>query len=206
MILILLSLMMSSSAMAYPDYFAVQIEKRGYKIFTKKSKCTGAVYQSGDSRVLFQDQVWKIGRLKNELDCNTLSADVEEMYRQYSIQSPEEGVWLKMTESDKNHWMLIEIKGFNKSVEVTGFKLMGGTKADDKSKEDCLRKDWGRKHPNKHIVVAFQDSNCVYDLVDQAELEYYNGTTIFLHPTGKNLIKIIFQELYNNIIHREGSC
>ena len=67
-----------------------------------------------------------------------------------------------------------------------------------------LFEHWGARFPDKDIVVAFQDSNCVYDFADQAELEYYNGTTIFLHPTGKNFIKMIFIEHHDNINHREG--
>ena len=68
MILILLVALIKQ-ATADPDYFAVKIRAGRYKIFTKLSHCTEAVYQSGDNRVLFQDEVWKIGTLKNDLDC-----------------------------------------------------------------------------------------------------------------------------------------
>ena len=79
MILILLSLTVPVTAAS--DYFAVKIESeyRYYKIFTKMSECKGAVYyQSEDKRVLFKNEVWKIGTLENELDCNSLKKIIYE--------------------------------------------------------------------------------------------------------------------------------
>ena len=48
-------------------------------------------------------------------------------------------------------------------------------------------------YPDKDIVVAFQDSNCFYDFVDQAELEYdyTRKATIVVHPSGKYEIRMI---------------
>ena len=108
----------------------------------------------------------------------------------------------------------ILIEGFNKRVEVTGLNLVGGTKVDATSKEDCLRKNWGKKYTDKDIVVAFQNSKCFYDVVDRAELsddydrdyDYYYDydyvpnyydyeAIIFVHPAGKNKIIIIFKKL-----------
>ena len=90
MILILLVALIKQ-ATADPDYFAVKIRAGRYKIFTKLSHCTEAVYQSGDNRVLFQDEgdrVWKIGALKNDLDCNTLPSVVEVKYWTKGTQMP----------------------------------------------------------------------------------------------------------------------
>ena len=44
-------------------------------------------------------------------------------------------------------------------------------------------------------MVAFQDSKCFYDLVDQAELEYdaTGKATIVVHPSGKNEIRMILE-------------
>ena len=67
MILVLLASIMSATA--DPDYFAVKIKSGRFKIFSKISECTGAVYQSGDNKVLFRDGVWKVGTLKNGLHC-----------------------------------------------------------------------------------------------------------------------------------------
>ena len=61
MIFILLALIVSATS--DPDYHAGQIDGSTFQIFTKIRECTGAVYKSGDSRVLFQDGVWKIGTL-----------------------------------------------------------------------------------------------------------------------------------------------
>ena len=63
---------------------------------------------------------------------------------------------------------------------------MGGTEENAESQKDCFGKDWGKKYPDKNVVVAFQDSDCFYDFVDQAQLKpgYYRGT-IFVHPSGK---------------------
>ena len=201
MILILFALIVSATA--DPDYYAVQIES-GYKIFTKLSKCRGAVYQSGDNRVLFQDDVWKIGKLKNELDCNNLSSIVEEEYRNKGIQMPKTKYWIDIDGNNVLRRILIE--GFNKRVEVTGLNLVGGTKVDAKNEENCLKKNWGKQYPDKDIVVAFQNSKCFYDFVDQAKLsdnyddyydyydyDYYDyGAIIFVHPAGKNKIRMIF--------------
>ena len=199
MIIILLSLIMS--AKADPDYYAVHIEGDGgrYKIFTKISKCGGAVYQSGDNRVLFQDGVWKIGILKNYLDCKTLSSDVEEEYRAEGTQIPNTwSYWIDIEKTEKygeDEKTGIWIKGFDNRVEVRGFKLVHGTgtKEDATSKEDCLMKDWGKEYPHKHIVVAFKHSACFYDFVDQAELEYDVWGTMFVHPAGKNVLRMIWK-------------
>ena len=97
MILILLVLLVSVTAL--PDYYAVRIEEEKYKIFTKINECTGAVYQSGHNRVQYQDGVWKIGTLKNDLDCNGLSSVVEEEFRTKSLaQRPELKPWYKMND------------------------------------------------------------------------------------------------------------
>ena len=182
MIPILLALIVSATA--DPDYYAVRIGSDGtYKIFTKIRECRGAVYQSGDNRVLFQDEVWKIGTLENELDCNTLSSVVKEEYRTKEKQIPRDNWWIDIK---------IFIKGFNRRVEAPGLKLVGGTNVEDKSKEDCFRKDWGDFSRDKDIVVAFQNSNCFYDFVDEAELEEEIWTgTIFVYPAGKNEIRMI---------------
>ena len=104
MILILLALLVSATAL--PDYYAVRIfkEERYSKIFTKISECTGVVYQSseffrGHNRVLFQDGVWKIGTLKNDIDCDTLSSVVEEEFRTKSpAERPELKPWYRMND------------------------------------------------------------------------------------------------------------
>ena len=198
MILILLALIVPSSAGS--DYFAVKIESEyeNYKIFTKISECKGAVYyQSEDKRVLFQDEVWKIGTLKNDLDCNTLSSVVKEDYRTKEKQIPRDGWWIdiKYTESHGNNTHYFQqqifIKGFNKRVESPGLKLVNGTNVDAKSREVCLRKAfWVNFSPDKDIVLAFQQSNCFYDFVDEAELEEETlRATIFVYPAGKNEIR-----------------
>ena len=192
MILMLLALILAATA--DPDYYAVHIQGDGgrYKMFTKISKCREAVYQSGDNRVLFKDGVWKIGTLKNYLvvDCKTLPSIVEEEYRMSKrTQRPKSDYWIDMDGNTVLYRILIE--GFNKSVEITDKKLVAGTKVDAESKEVCLMKDWGKKYPDKHIVVAFQDSNCFYDFVDQAELVDVPGAIIFVHPAGKNKISMI---------------
>ena len=197
MILILLALIVPSSAGS--DYFAVKIENEyeNYKIFTKISECKGAVYyQSEDKRVLFQDEVWKVGTLKNELDCNTVSSVVEEEYRIEEAQKMlTNDYWIDVKKAELNIsappiW--IEIKFFNKSVEVKGLNLVGGTNVEAKKKKDCLRKNWGKKYPEKDIVVAFSDSHCFYDFVYKAELEYNYRATIFLHTAGETEIRMIF--------------
>ena len=67
-------------------------------------------------------------------------------------------------------------------------------KVGNKTKEDCFTGDWGKKYPDKDIVVAFQDSNCFYDFVDQAQLDYdysyIRTATLFVHPAGKNILYI----------------
>ena len=195
MILILFALIVPVTADS--DYYAVKMERERYKIFTKFSKCNGAVYQSGDNRVLFQDEVWKIGTLKNDLtDCNALSSVVEDEFRSRSAEMQEKKTLWDMTNADQNgnyNRIWIWIKGFNKGVEVTGLQLVGGTKVEAKSKDDCLRTNWGKQyHPDKHIVVAFKYQNCFYDLVDEAELvEKFNNAKLFVHPAGKNEIKMV---------------
>ena len=141
------------------------------------SQCSEPVYQSGDNRVLFQDEVWKIGTLKNDLDCNTLPSIVQEEYRTKEKQIPRDNWWIDIK---------IFIKGFNRRVEAPGLKLVGGTNVDAKSKTDCFKKDWVDFSHDKDIVVAFQNSNCLYDFVDEAELEVETWrTTLFVHPAGK---------------------
>ena len=194
MILILLASILAAAA--DPDYYAVHIQGDGgrYKMFTKISKCKEAVYHSGDNRVLFQDRVWKIGTLKNDqiVDCKTLPSIVEEEYRMNKrTQRPKSDIWIDIDGDTVLKRILID--GFNKSVEVTDKQLVAGTKVDAESKEVCLRKDWGKKYPDKHIVVAFQDSNCFYDFVDQAELVDVYGAIIFVHPAGKNKIRMILK-------------
>ena len=186
MILILLALLVSVTAL--PDYYAVRLRgEKYYKIFTKISECEGAVYQSGDKRVLFEDEVWKIGTLTDDLDCNTLPSVVEEEYRtKYKAQRPEIRYWYDM--NDDPIWTAFE--HLYKHEKKTGVKLVGGTKVEDKSEEDCLSEVWGEKFPDKDIVVAFQDSNCFYDFVDQAQLDYrhrYFKETLFVHPAGRNI-------------------
>ena len=186
MIFIALALLVSVTAR--PDYYAVKIKKEKYKIFTKISECKGPVYQSGDRRVLFEDEVWKIGTLTNDLDCNTLSSVVdEEYYRTKSRgERPELEDWYDM--NDDHIWITFE--HLYKRKKKTLVKLVGGTKLDDKSEEDCLSEVWGEKFPDKDIVVAFQDSNCFYDFVDQAQLDYsnfYQSATLFVHPAGRNI-------------------
>ena len=71
-------------ATADSDYYAVLIQGQDeYKIFTKLSQCTAAVYQSGENRVLFnQDLYWRIGTFKNDqkLDCENFRSVVEEEF------------------------------------------------------------------------------------------------------------------------------
>ena len=192
MILLLLALIVSATA--DPDYYAVEIagEWRKIKIFTKISECTGAVYyQSGDKRVMFKDGVWKIGTLTNDFDCNILSSVVNEEYRtKFIAQRPEHRQWYKM--NDLGAWIAFEYLYKRVQKPLKGFKLVGGTMVDDKSKEDCFKEDWGEKYPNKDIVVAFQDSKCYYDFVDRAQLEYsirHRSATVFVHPAGKNILE-----------------
>ena len=187
--LILLALIVSITA--YPDYYAVQIENGYYKIFTKRSECRGAVYQSG-VRVLFHDRVGKIGTLKNYLDCNSLNSVVEEEYWTNKVKLPRDNTWTQWIDIQKtykygyNVEIWIRMKGFKKSIEVTNLNLVGGIKADAKTMEDCLRMSWMREYRDKHIVVGFKNSNCFYAFVDQAELAYDYGAIIFVHPPGKN--------------------
>ena len=188
MILILLASILAAAA--DPDYYAVHIQGDGgrYKMFTKISKCKEAVYHSGDNRVLFQDGVWKIGTLKNDqIDCKKLSSVVDETFRTKEIQMPKHELWIDIKKSEQN-WIfnnrvVISIEGLNKCVEKKKLKLVGARKIDAKSKEDCFRKNWRKK--DKDIVVAFQDSNCSYSFVDEAELEYDSEATIFVHHSGK---------------------
>ena len=207
MILILLALIVPTTA--DPEYYAVKIISGRYKIFSKIRECTGrtgSVYQSGDNRVLFQDDVWKIGTLGNDLDCNTLSSDVEEEYRtKYKTLKPSDKPWFRMMRSPntgqyKYFPIKIYFRKFFERVEVTSeFNLVGGIKVDAELKEDCLRKEWGKKYPNKDIVVAYQDSNCWYEFVDQAELEYDwdveydydNHITLLFHPAGNTDLRLI---------------
>ena len=186
------------SATADPDYYAVELPGEKLKIFTKISECTRAVYyHSAENRVLFQDGVLKIGTLKRNLDCQTLSTLVEEEYQNRTKEKKEElsipnywEEWIDIKETNKNRHdtVWIWIKGFNKSVEVTGMKLKGGTKDwSSWNKEDCLTKDRGKKYPGKDIVVAFHHGGgCSYDSVDQAKLkeEDDDKTIILVHPAG----------------------
>ena len=187
MILILLALLVSVTAL--PDYYAVGFGEN-YKIFTKISECTGAVYQSGHNRVLFQDGVWKIGTLRTDLDCNTLSSVVAEEFRTKSpAERPELTLWYDMRGGDQKTWIFF--KHLNKRGKKTGVKLVGGTMLLDKSEEDCFTEDWGTRFPDKDIVVAFQDSNCFYDFVDRAQLAFssrFRSATVFVHPAGKNIL------------------
>ena len=199
MILLLLAVIVSATA--YPDYYALWMDVYNrntttkFKIFTKIGECTRAVYQSGDNRVLFADGVWKIGTLKNDLDCNTLSSVVEEEYRtRYTTKKrPEDRQWFEMK---KNVYTRVSIffEDLYEHGQKRGLKLVGGTMVDDKSKEDCFEEDWGRKYPDKDIVVAFHDSNCFYDFVDQAQLDYdysyASSATLLVHPAGKNILYI----------------
>ena len=200
MILMLLALIMAATA--DPDYYAVKIETERFKIFTKISQCTGAMYQSGDNRVLFQDGVWKIAEVENgPIDCKISSSVIEEKYRTKKTQFPKDNEWIERIDVNKteqngyttDEWILI--KSFNKGVDVelTGIILVrgAGTMEENAEKEDCLRNDWGKKHPenDKDIVVAFQDSKCLYDFVDQAELERDNDNSIIIiHQSGKTEI------------------
>ena len=186
MILILLALLVSVTAL--PDYYAIHIQgEKFFKIFTKISECTGVVYRSGHNRVLFQDGVWKIGTLKNDLDCNRLSSVVEEEFRTKSPRErPELIYWYDMNDDQ----ILLWIEHLNKREKKTYVKLVGGTMLDDKSEEDCFTEDWGTRFPDKDIVVAFQDSNCFYDFVDRAQLTFssrYRSATVFGHLAGKNI-------------------
>ena len=105
MIHILLALLVSVTAR--PDYYAIRIKMEKYKIFTKISECGGVVYQSGDKRVLFKDGVWKIGTLKSEPDCKTLSSVVEEEYLTISRKErPELEDWYDM--NDDLIWITFE--------------------------------------------------------------------------------------------------
>ena len=186
MIPILLALIVSVTA--DPDYYAVRIGSHGtYKIFTKIRECRGAVYQSGDNRILFQDEVWKIGMLKNDIkNCRKLSSVVDETFRTKEIQMPIDELWIDTKKSEQNwifnNFVLVSIQSFDKCVEKKKMKLVGAKKLDADSKEDCLRKDWGKK--DKDIVMAFQDSNCYHSFVDEAELEYDSEATIFVHHSG----------------------
>merc|ERR1712062_712994 len=101
MILLLLSLIVSATA--FPDFYAVWMDayntntNTNFKLFTKINECNGSVYQSSDNRVLFEDGVWRIKTLKNDLDCDTLYSVGEEEYRtKYTAQRPEYLFWYKM--------------------------------------------------------------------------------------------------------------
>ena len=200
MILLLFVLIMFATA--DPDFYAVRMGRK-YRIFSKISECTGAVYKSGDNRVLFQDGVWKIGTLKSDLDCTTLSSVVEEEFRTKEMQMPKNDAWISWIDiknidiygNSPESWILV--KGFDKNVEVTDIKLVGGTRRHSESKEDCLREDWVKKYYDRDIVVSFQYSYCYYDFVDQAELRYGYGAIILIHPAGKN-IEIFFPLVSNN--------
>ena len=199
MIIVLLGMIMSATA--DPDYYAVVLPGEKLKIFTKISECTRAVYyHSAENRVLFQDGVLKIGTLKRNLDCQTLSSLVEVEYQNRTKEKKEElsipnywEEWIDIKETNKYGYDItvwIWIKGFNKSVEVTGLKLEGGTKdSSSRNKEDCLRKDRGKEYPGEDVVVAFHHvgrRGCFYDSVDQAELEDDDKSIILVHPAGKD--------------------
>ena len=188
MILVLLASIMSATA--DPDYFAVKIKSGRFKIFSKISECTGAVYQSGDNKVLFRDGVWKIGTLKNGLlDCKKLSSVVAEEFQTKETQIPKNELWIDIKKSEQN-WIFnnlieISIEGIDNSVEKEKMKLVGGKKIEAESQEDCLKEDLKKKYPNKDIVVAYKDSNCSYSFVDEAELEYDAEAIMFVYHSGK---------------------
>ena len=121
-----------------------------------------------------------------------MSSVVEQEYWTKEIQTAINGVWIKELKKDKNDQhrytvISITIKAIHKSVEVQNeLKLSNGIMEKSVTKEDCFGKDWGTRYPDKDIVVAFQDSNCFYNFVDQAKLEYDTWATIFVHPSGKN--------------------
>ena len=188
MILVLLASIMSATA--DPDYFAVKIKSGRFKIFSKISECTGAVYQSGDNKVLFRDGVWKIGTLKNGLlDCKKLSSVVAEEFQTKETQIPKNELWIDIKKSEQN-WIFnnlieISIEGIDNSVEKEKMKLVGGKKIEAESQEDCLKEDLKKKYTNKDIVVAYKDSNCSYSFVDEAELEYDAEAIMFVYHSGK---------------------
>merc|ERR1712062_538039 len=105
-------------------------------------------------------------------------------------------------------WILV--KGFDKNVEVTDIKLVGGTRRHSGSKEDCLREDWVKKYYDRDIVVSFQYSYCYYDFVDQAELRYGYGAIILIHPAGKRAVSQRAaappNSIFSNFRHSNSSC
>ena len=106
------------------------------------------MYKSGDNRVLFQDGVWKIGTLNNDLDCNTLSSVVEEDYRaKHEIQRPEDKNWWKIIKYYQSgqlkleYWPVsISLEDLYNRVETRGLRLVLGTRNSHSwSKDECLR-------------------------------------------------------------------
>ena len=189
MILILLASILSATA--HPDYYAVRMksENKNYKIFTKIRQCSLAVYQR-ENRVLFhQDLYWRIGRLKNNerLDCKNISSVLVELYRTKGGQIPKDNLWIDMKNGTNNSITIpIWIEGLNTDVPVPGFKLVGVTKKDAESQEDCFGKDWGEEYPDKDIVVAFLNTKCSFVNVEEAKLKQNQSAVIFIHPSGKN--------------------
>lgn len=186
MVLLLFALIMAATA--DPDYYAVKIKKGKFKIFTHKNECERSWYQNGGDKILFFEGVWKIAKVKNGLkDCETKSSVVEKIYQTKNSKMPEGDTWHSWTDKRDKKNIDIWVKSFNKSDEITDLKLVTGTKEEAETKEDCFGKEWGEKS-DKDIVVAFQNSKCFYDFVDQARLENDStiNATIVVYPSGKN--------------------
>jgi len=204
LILFLITLETLSAQQNYPDYYAVNTYGKayGYKVFTRKLKCTDPVYESGDNRVLLKvGRKWILGSLYhgNGLECQNIASTIYKKYESTGSDLTNGQNWFNIKESQTHNKKKIKlgIKSFNRCEEIPRLRL--GTASSLFSKEDCESKDyWATKYPGQTVIVSSIEgfSQCSFDTRKDVELFEGRFSKLFIHSSCGNQTDDLLPDFY----------
>ena len=204
LILFLITLETLSAQQNYPDYYAVNTNGYGYgyKVFTRKLKCTDPVYESGDNRVLLKvGRKWILGSLYhgNDLECQNIASTIYRKYESTGSDLTNGQNWFNIKESQTQNQKKIRvgIKSFNRCEEIPRLRL--GTASSLFSKEDCESKDyWATKYPGQTVIVSSIEgySQCSFDTRKDVELFEGSFSKLFIHSLCGNQTDDVLPDFY----------
>ena len=172
-----------------PDYYALDTDTYGYKVFTRRLDCSDPVYESGDKQVLFKiAQKWIIGKLTKDenLECQNIGNTVDK-YFESTENTPTDGShWINIKES-RDHNILhayVGLRSLNKCKEIQGLRVSTATFSLI-SMEDCISKDyWAKNYPAQTVFVSIkEDSKCSFDSTKDVKLFNDNKAKLFIHSS-----------------------
>ena len=178
----------------YPDYYAVNINDYGYKVFSRVRDCRA--YQSGDKRILFQDDnKWKIASTmlgSGDPECQNMRSVADLSHESFETTGDlpteeSQGTYKFTSTFYKKKKINIEVEFLQKCEEKRGFRILETSKTQKEyvSRERCERRDyWNGKNTNTTtFIVSFYNYECYFGFIKDLILVKDEKARLFVHSS-----------------------